>query len=316
MYKLQLCLVPTGTNQQPLPPPIPLNPTIIQQLLGSQATGNSMPWREDSTPMYFHGILPFSADPVYQGMAQEQHPSPSHYRAPSLGPSRHQRRNKGFRKAETPYTNHYTHESSRTVARDHSTSNHPGHARIGAVDNTGVGKVWSIPSRNPSMVDHNSNPADADDEASIRQGSSEPLGVRGPHDFVGSRKYVSFCYPSCIDHFINNSAGGPMAGGPTVLAAAPRPYNRGHSKRTRKRRDLSEYEVPISVPKSMLISLSILYRPFHQQLFAGGAMPGGPTMPAPAPALWLSAWTTTAPAPLTSESPSAETNTTKVQERT
>jgi hypothetical protein len=160
MYKLQLCLVQveTATNQQPLPPPIPLNPFIMQQLLESQA--NTMPWRVDSTPIQ------------YQGMAQEnQHQHPSQYQQ-SSGPSRHQRRNKGFRKAEPQYRNHIKHESSGTITGDRSTGN-PGHARIGASDDTGVGKVWRIPSRNPFMVDHNSNPADVDDEA-IRQGSSEP----------------------------------------------------------------------------------------------------------------------------------------------
>jgi hypothetical protein len=39
------------------------------------------------------------------------------------------------------------------ITGDHSTSIHPGHARIGVNDNTGVG----TPSRNPTMDDHNSN---------------------------------------------------------------------------------------------------------------------------------------------------------------
>jgi hypothetical protein len=91
---------------------------------------------------------PFYAAPVYQGMAQEyQHPS--HYRAPSSGPSRAGKHRIGFRKAETLYPNHYRHESSETVAEDRSTGIHPGHARIGANDNTRVGKVWRTPSKNP-----------------------------------------------------------------------------------------------------------------------------------------------------------------------
>ena len=149
MHVIQLSLVPMS-QQQPLPPPTSVNPFIIQQLLESQA--NIMPWCEG-----FYG-LPFCAGPVYQAMAQQhQH----QYRARSSGPSRSQH-SKRFRKAETQYRHHNIHELSGMIAEDHSTGTHPGHAWIGANDNTGVGKVWRTPSKNPLMVDCNLNLADTD----------------------------------------------------------------------------------------------------------------------------------------------------------
>jgi hypothetical protein len=182
MYKLQLSLVPTNQLEQleqqlellSLPPPSVNYYFIMQQLLESQAS--TVPWCEGfySWPFYaapaYQGMAqeyqhqyrapssgtsrmgehrPFYAAPVYQGMAQEyQHPS-QYYRAPSSGPRRTGKHRKGFRKAEAPNRNQLTHESSETVAEDRSTGIHPGHARIGANNNTRVGKVWRTPSKNP-----------------------------------------------------------------------------------------------------------------------------------------------------------------------
>ena len=121
---------PTNQRQHfPLPPS--LNPFVMQQLLDSQA--NTIPWCEGC-----YSLL-FCTGPVYhwQGVAQQhQH----QYRAPSSGPSRNQR-GKESRKAEAQYLINLKHESSRTIAGDRSTGTHPGHARIGANDKTGTGKV-------------------------------------------------------------------------------------------------------------------------------------------------------------------------------
>jgi hypothetical protein len=128
-----------------LPPPS-INPIDIQQLLELQAS--TMPWLEG-----FYSF-PFSAGPVYQGwgpgmdQADQPYQDPSQYevaiRAPSSGPSRYQR-NRGSRKAEAQYLNNTTHESSGTITGNRSTGTHPGNARIGASDNTRVGKVWRTP---------------------------------------------------------------------------------------------------------------------------------------------------------------------------
>ena len=142
MHKLQLSKLtmdPTNQRQQLLPPPpYVVNPFVMMQhLLELQA--NTIPWCEG---LY---SLPFCAGPVYQGMAQQlQH----QYRAPSSGPSRNQR-SRGSRKAEALYLYNLIHESSGTIAEDRSTGIHPGHARIGANDNTRAGKVRRTPSRNP-----------------------------------------------------------------------------------------------------------------------------------------------------------------------
>ena len=88
----------------------------------------------------------FFAGPVNQGMVQQ---APS--RAPSWGPSRHQRHagSIGSHEAEALYQNKFViHESSGTITRDRSTSTHPGMARMDA-NNSGAEKVWRTPSRNP-----------------------------------------------------------------------------------------------------------------------------------------------------------------------
>ena len=148
MHKLQLselAMDPRNHQRQPLPIPF-VNPFVMQQLLESQA--NTMLWCEG-----FHG-LPFCAGPVYgpayHGMAhwqQHQH----QYRIPSSGPSRNQH-SKGFRKAEALYKYHLLHELSGTIAEDRFTGIDPGYAWTGANDNTGVGKVWRTPSRNPINI--------------------------------------------------------------------------------------------------------------------------------------------------------------------
>ena len=118
-------------QQQPLPPPPSVNPFVMQYLL-ELFQANTIPWCED-----FYG-LPFCAGPVYQGIDQQHQ---YQYRAPSPGPSRNQH-SRGSRKAEALYHYNNEHESSGMIAGDRSAGIHPGHARIGAIDNTGAGKVW------------------------------------------------------------------------------------------------------------------------------------------------------------------------------
>ena len=134
-------------QQQPLPPPLFVDLFVTQQLPESHA--NSIP-RCECRIWHSYTSL-FCIHPVYQEMDQQyQH----QYRAPSSGRSRNQH-SKGVRKTEAQYAYQFLHESSGTIARDHSTSTHPGHARRGK-DNTGAGRALTPPSRNPSMVDHNS----------------------------------------------------------------------------------------------------------------------------------------------------------------
>ena len=106
--------------------------------------------------------------------------------------------------------------------------------------------------------------------------------------------------------------GEPRQGTPSMVDHNPtqqirtKPYSRDRSNRTWKRRtdkvDPLVYEIPITGSKSMLISLSILYQPFHQTLSAGGVIAGSPKKPAPAPAK-PPTWSI---APSTSVSPSAQ----------
>ena len=56
-----------------------------------------------------------------------------------------------FREAEPPHINQSRHESSR--ANVGPFGSHPGQARIGATDNSGGGKAWRTPSKNPLMTD-------------------------------------------------------------------------------------------------------------------------------------------------------------------
>ena len=134
MHKFQLSklvYLDPRNQRQPLPMPASVNLFVMQQLLESQA--NIIPWYEG-----LYGLT-FCACPVYQETdhwQQHQH----QYQAPSSGPSRNQHR-KGFRKAEAQHQYHILHESSGTIAEDRSTGIHPGHAWIGANDNTGIGKV-------------------------------------------------------------------------------------------------------------------------------------------------------------------------------
>ena len=142
MYNLQFSeFTMDPRNQRPLLPPLlSLNPFVMQQLLELQT--NTMPSWEG-----FYG-LPFDIGPAYQGMARRHH---HQYRAPRSGPSCNRRR-KRFRKAGTQPCYNKLHESSGTISYDRSTGIHPGHAQVGASDNTGSRKVWRTPPRNPSML--------------------------------------------------------------------------------------------------------------------------------------------------------------------
>lgn len=171
MYKLQLSSVPTNQEQSdflPLPLPV-LNPFTYMQaspipwwgLYGSPfcAGPQGMPAHWQQWQQYQHqydrapnsgpsrmGLYgsPFSAGP--QGMPvahwqQWQHQPEYYDRAPSSGPSRTRRANqqrKGFRKAETPYSEPKKRELSGTVKDDRSNDN----------TGEGVGKVWRTPSTN------------------------------------------------------------------------------------------------------------------------------------------------------------------------
>ena len=136
---------PHPTDQlHPLPPPLFVDPFVMPQLLELQA--NNMPRHEGRIRHSY--ISPFCIGSVYLGMAQQ-------YRAPSSGSSRNQH-SKGIRKTEAPCLYQVIHELSGAIARDHSTSTHRGHAQIGTRDNPGAGRARTPPSRNPSMVDHNS----------------------------------------------------------------------------------------------------------------------------------------------------------------
>jgi hypothetical protein len=134
---------PHPTDQRHPLPPLFVDPFVMQHLLELQA--NNMPSHEGRIRHSYSS--PFCIGPVYQGMAQQ-------YRAPSSGPSRNQH-SKGVRKTEAQCLYQLIHESSGTIARDHSTSTHPGHGQMGSTDNTGTGRAWTPPSRNPLMVDHN-----------------------------------------------------------------------------------------------------------------------------------------------------------------
>jgi len=141
---------PPPTNQQPSPLPPFVGSFAMQQLLGSQA--NIMPCC--GAPMQQFYSSPICVGPVYQGMAQ-QHQHQHQHRPPNSGPSRNQH-SKGRRKTEAQYSYHTLHESSGTIAGDHSTGIHPGMASMGAVSNTGAGGAWRPPSGNTSTVDRNS----------------------------------------------------------------------------------------------------------------------------------------------------------------
>jgi hypothetical protein len=129
MHNFQLSgLTMDPQNQrQFLPPLLPfINPFTIQQLLEYQANTLSL--------CEAFNRLSLCTSPVYHGLNQYE------YLAPSSGPSRTQH-NKGSSKAEAQYLNNITHELSGRIAGDRSTGTTPGHAWIGANDNTGAGKV-------------------------------------------------------------------------------------------------------------------------------------------------------------------------------
>ena len=142
MPRFQLIAVPLAMNQQqPLSPQTPPPPVILMQL---PAAG-------------FYGGSSFYARPVYQGpriaprlSQQPQHPN--RYQPPISGPSRN-RRKKGARKAEHPYSYQFIHEWSGTANYDPSTGIDLGHPWIDANNNPRIGKVWRTPSTTPLMAD-------------------------------------------------------------------------------------------------------------------------------------------------------------------
>jgi hypothetical protein len=165
---LPLATTPSTRSQQPqalLPPPS-LNPAfMMQQLLpvpvpvpvGLHWQTNTMgtmprPWcAEGGAPLAFYD-LPFCGDPhwqaaSYQGMAQPQ------YRVQALNPAGLSHWHQGFNTTEAQYSYHYVHESSETVAEDRFRGIHPGRARMGASYETGTGKVWRTPSKDPLIAD-------------------------------------------------------------------------------------------------------------------------------------------------------------------
>ena len=205
-------------QRQPLPPPHSVNPFVMQYLL-ELLQANTIPWCED-----FYGS-PFCGGPVYQEMAQQnQH----QYRAPSPGPSRNQR-SKGSRKTEAQYLYNNLHESSGTIAGDdRSTGIHPDHARIGASNNTGAGKVWRTPSRDPLMADHNSTqqtkPYNRDRSNRTRRSRTDkvdPSVYEIP--IVESKGMLISLSILIINHFHQQlfAGGGAMAGGPKIPTPVP-----------------------------------------------------------------------------------------------
>ena len=131
MNNLHLC-VPTNDSVQillPLPPYI--NPFLMQQLLVQHA--NTMP-----------GVFNFYGFPVpfWSGTLYQHHQYWPYYRALSSG----------FCSMTEPQLSYNLKcESSGRIEGDHSTGIRPGHARIGANFNTGVGEVWRTPSKNPLL---------------------------------------------------------------------------------------------------------------------------------------------------------------------
>ena len=139
MYNLQFSefTMDPRNQRQFLPPLLYVNPFMMQQLIELQT--NTRP-----SCVGFYS-LPFDIGPAYQRMAQH------HCHQYRSGPSSNQCR-KRFRKAETQHRYNVLHESSGTIIGDRSTGIHPGHAQIGANDNSGGRKVWRTPPRNPSML--------------------------------------------------------------------------------------------------------------------------------------------------------------------
>ena len=71
-------------------------------------------------------------------------------RPPNSGPTRNQRRMNGSRKAEPQTLNQHLHESSGTALNDRSNG-----VGIDANNNSGIGKVWRTPPKNPFIADFN-----------------------------------------------------------------------------------------------------------------------------------------------------------------
>ena len=163
MYKIQFELTVTLIPSNPSAPHPFTNPMQMQHPLEPLPSYTTV-WSED-----YYGGFPFDAGPVYQGtalnrqipytgpvypMAPNQQPH-NQYQPPTSGPSLKQRR-KEARKAVHPYANHVTMNRQVQSPMDRSTGSNPGMARNDASNNTGIGKVWKTPSKNPFVTDCNS----------------------------------------------------------------------------------------------------------------------------------------------------------------
>ena len=89
----------------------------------------------------------FCIGPIYQGITQQRH---HQYRAPIFCTSRN-RYSKGCYKDGGSIRLKPTCIIRNTVDRPTG-----GHARMGAVNNTGAGRAWRLPSESPSMVSRDS----------------------------------------------------------------------------------------------------------------------------------------------------------------
>ena len=192
MYRLQLSLTDVP-NQQPLAltwPSVMMQYPLITQGYNSMPFSACHPsmyqmqghyhWQSHAPQGY---NAPYNSGPVYS-MPVDQHPNRHYhwqnqiqqgYNAPyitgpvySMGgqrPNRHQgqarssgpwrNQRKRYCKAEPQNQDHNIHESSGLVVNDRSTGVNPGHAWIGASNETRAGKVCRTPSENLLMTDFN-----------------------------------------------------------------------------------------------------------------------------------------------------------------
>ena len=137
---------------------------------------------------------------------QHQYSSWPYYRAPSLGPNRHQHGRRFLSRTEPQISYNKKRESSGTIEGDRSTGIRPCYAWIGAHFNTVVGEVWRIPSKNPFTVESNLTLTDANKilpqvssqtESEDTQWRVRPVNVRNPNQKV---RWIH--YPSRIANLI------------------------------------------------------------------------------------------------------------------
>ena len=111
-------------------------------------------------PQYYYYALPYYhyVNPYYSGYYVNPYGWPF-WAGPMLVYQHHQdqynQHINRYSGTESQYAYQYKHESIGTIGEDRSTGIHPGHARIDANFDTGVGEVWRTPSKNPLMVDRN-----------------------------------------------------------------------------------------------------------------------------------------------------------------